>query len=461
MLKKKNVIKHLKQFLIWYAIAIVLLMIFIIVILFTNDYEDGKKFKTFIRIVEIFIKNKLTYFVLTIPYLIFVFIRSFVRDYQKQKIKGLLKGIGLKLLLPLLLIWGSLKSIDVYRQSEHFNYLWDYSIENTSPTIRDLYALDNKQRGFHIFGWTDYSEAFETLKTNNVEWITFVPFLNQSEYNKPNKDFKFRDSDSLKRHERWRNAIIRADSFQFKTIMKPHIWLTNTENGVWRSDISMTNQEDWTIWFNNYSNQILEYAALAESMNMPFLCIGTELHKTVLEQPDKWRQLIKDVREIYSGKLTYAANWNQEVYDVTFWDELDFIGIQAYFPIAENENPELEELENGWKNHIDALKKLHDQYNKPIVFTELGYKSTTDAGIRPWEWNSVDNRFHKKISKRTQALCYQAFFNTVWKETWLEGVHIWEWQSRIKETDGNNNDFVVQGKPALNIIAKEFRRVIK
>ena len=105
MLKKKNVIKHLKQFLVWYAIAIVLLMIFIIIILFTNDYEDGKKFKTFIRIVEIFIQNKLTYFVLTIPYLIFVFIRSFVRDYQKQKIKGLIKGIGLKLLLPFLLIF--------------------------------------------------------------------------------------------------------------------------------------------------------------------------------------------------------------------------------------------------------------------------------------------------------------------------------------------------------------------
>ena len=223
MLKKKNVIKHLKQFLVWYAIAIVLLMIFIIVILFTNDYEDAKKFKTFIRIVEIFIQNKLTYFVLTIPYLIFVFIRSFVRDYQKQKIKGLLKGIGLKLLLPILLIWGSLKSIDVYRQSEHFNYLWDYSIENTSPTIRDLYALDNKQRGFHIFGWTDYSEAFETLKNPTKEQI--------EQHNNDIKDIQNKIDSTFEVTKTIDEPSYRLDEskYQYK-YSNQYEWLNNTQD---------------------------------------------------------------------------------------------------------------------------------------------------------------------------------------------------------------------------------------
>ena len=458
MFNKQNILKNLKQFLLWYAIAIVILMVFIIII--TNDFQDSKKFETFIRIIEIFLKNKLTYFVLTIPYLLIIFIKSFIRDYKKQRAIGLLKGIGIKILLPALIISGSFQTINTYRQSEDFNYLWDYSIENKTASIRDLHAIDNKQRGFHIFGWTDYSKAFNTLKTNNVEWITFVPFLSQSNYNKPSLKPGIRKRDTLKRQERWRNAIKKADSFKFKTMLKPHIWLTNTDNGVWRSDINMPNQDDWDLWFKNYSNQILDYAALAESLKMPLFCIGTELYKTVVEQPEKWLQLIADIREIYSGKLIYAANWNQEVFDVPFWDALDFIGIQAYYPIAENENPELEELENGWKKHISSLTKLQKTHNKPIVFTELGYKSTTDAGIKPWEWNSMQNRFHKKISKRTQALCYQAFFNTVWKESWLKGVHFWEWQSRITETDGNNNDFAVQGKPALNIIAKEFRKVI-
>lgn len=460
MLLNKRILKNLKQFLLWYAIAIVILMVFIIIIIYANDFEADRRLEVFKEVLLRLFENLPTYIALTIPYLLFLLIRSIVNDYKKKKITGLVKGFGLKILLPALIIWGSLKSINVYRQSENFNYLWDYTIENKSPTIRNLYAQDKKQRGFHIFGWTDYANAFETLKTNNVEWVTFVPFLSQSNYNKPELNTGFRKSDSLKRQERWRNAIKQADSFQFKTMLKPHVWLTNTDNGVWRSDISMEDQAHWDLWFANYSATILEYATLAESLKMPLFCIGTELYKTVVEQPEKWLQLIADVRNIYSGKLIYAANWNQEVFDVPFWDALDYIGVQAYYPIAENENPELEELENGWKKHITSLKELQTKHSKPIVFTELGYKSTTDAGIRPWEWNSMQNRLHKKISKRTQALCYQAFFNTVWKESWLKGVHFWEWQSRITETDGNNNDFVVQGKPALNIIAKEFRKII-
>jgi Glycoside Hydrolase Family 113 len=170
--------------------------------------------------------------------------------------------------------------------------------------------------------------------------------------------------------------------------------------------------------------------------------------------------LIKKVRNIYSGKLTYAANWNSEVSDISFWDDLDFIGIQAYFPIAKNNNPTLSELEAGWVKHLEFLEVLNKKYNKPILFTELGYKSTPDAGKTPWEWNTLGNRFYKKISKRTQVLCYQAFFNMVWQQPWFGGVHIWEWQSR-SNTDGNNNAFTIQDKPALNIVAKGFAKIVK
>ncbi len=460
MTTKKPFLKHLKQFLIWYAITIVILIIVLAVIIIINDFAEDSMPSLLADILSTLFTNSPTYFILLIPYLLFVLIRSIVRDYKKRKFMGLLKGIGFKILLPVLIIWGSISSINHYRKNENYEYLWDYSIENKSSSIRDLYAIDKKQRGFHIFGWTDYLDSYEALKTNNVEWITFVPFLPQERYNTPSLNGRRRQNDSTDRHSRWKNAIQESKSFGFKIMLKPHVWLTNTNNGVWRSDITMASQDAWNLWFKKYREYILDYAQLAESLDLEMFCIGAELHTTVLEQPEQWRQLIADVRAIYSGKLTYAANWNQEVNDVPFWDALDFIGVQAYYPIAENENPELEELENGWKPHIDTLEALHSKYNKPIVFTELGYKSTTDSGIKPWEWNTMGNRFHKKISKRTQALCYQAFFNTVWQEPWLEGAHFWEWQSRVKETDGNNNAFLVQGKPALNVIAKEFKKVI-
>jgi hypothetical protein len=47
------------------------------------------------------------------------------------------------------------------------------------------------------------------------------------------------------------------------------------------------------------------------------------------------------------GKLTYAANWDK--YDqVSFWDELDFIEIQAYFPLTAQTSPTAEEIKKGW-----------------------------------------------------------------------------------------------------------------
>jgi hypothetical protein len=434
-----------------------MLAIFTGVIVLMNDFGGDSKFSVFTRIFASFFRNTPTYFILFIPYLLFTLIRSIVRDYKKQQFKDLLKGIGFKIAFPAIIIWGSIASINEYRQNEDYTYLWDYSIENNTESIRNLYVKDKKQRGFHIFGRTDYPTSFEALKTNNVEWLTHVPFLSQEIYNTPSLE-KSNDRDSLRRFERWEKILKQSEVYGFNIMLKPHVWLSNTDNGVWRSDISMQSQDQWDIWFKAYSAHILYYARLAELHNIKLFCIGTELHTAVLEQPEHWTRLIAQVRSIYSGKLTYAANWNQEVNDIPFWDALDFIGIQAYYPIAENENPELAELENGWKQHIDVLEAIHLKYNKPILFTELGYKSTTDAGIKPWEWNTLGNRFHKKISKRTQALCYQAFFNTVWQKEWLEGVHLWEWQSRVTETDGNNNSFLVQGKPALNVIAKEFKK---
>jgi len=405
------------------------------------------------------VKYPLSYFILLSPYLLFLLIRALIRDYKRHQFYGLGKGVFFKVILPVGLIWGGIQLVNNYRQTEDFDYKWDYSIENTSPKIRNLYQKDQKQRGIHFFGPSKDSLAFETLKTNNFEWLTLVPFISQEHHDKPTLGRGFSANDSTPKHRRWRNLVQASESYGFKIMLKPHIWLNNPSNGIWRSDIKMLSQKDWDAWFAEYSTYILDFAALAEDLDISLFCIGTELHATAIKQPKQWRQLIKEVRAVYSGKLTYAANWDTELYDIPFWEDLDFIGVQAYFPIAEHNNPKLAELEAGWEQHFTALETLYKTYNKPILFTELGYKSTADAGIKPWEWNTLGNQFYKKISKRTQALCYEAFFRTVWQQDWFEGAHLWEWQSRSRNGDGNNNAFTIQHKPALNVVAKGFGNI--
>jgi sugar phosphate isomerase/epimerase len=236
----------------------------------------------------------------------------------------------------------------------------------------------------------------------------------------------------------------------------------------------MESEADWKAWFDNYAIFILHYADVAEAGQMQSLCIGTELHQTVKQRPDDWRALIKKIRKVYHGELTYAANFYKEYEDVTFWDELDFIGIQGYFPLTNSENPTVEELLAGWKPHVQAIEELAQKYGKQVVFTEIGYKSTKDAAINPWDWPDFAGASHADTSTVTQARCYEAMFQTFADKEWLDGLFIWKWHPgkyvrsaesearRAQRTAQGNRDFprigfTPHGKAAQQVMKKWFK----
>lgn len=216
-----------------------------------------------------------------------------------------------------------------------------------------------------------------------------------------------------------------AHKANVKTMLKPHIWLRKSDD-KWRSEIAMNNTADWDAWFESYRNWILHYARIAESSKIEALCIGTELYQTTKQHPDQWKSIIADIRKVYSGQLTYAANWYKEYEEITFWGELDYIGIQAYFPLSKNDNPTQNELTKSWSKHKKRLAKLSEKYDKKIVFTEIGYKNTTDAAKEPWTWPQ-DLDPSVKINEETQINCYNALFESLWSEPWFDGLFIWKW----------------------------------
>ena len=59
-------------------------------------------------------------------------------------------------------------------------------------------------------------------------------------------------------------------------------------------------------------------------------------------------------RAVYKGKLTYAANWDGEFEEVAFWDALDVIGVQAYFPLTEERVPSVTKLTQAWAPYADV-----------------------------------------------------------------------------------------------------------
>ncbi|MEL6538000.1 MAG: hypothetical protein AAFQ98_21460 [Bacteroidota bacterium] len=100
-----------------------------------------------------------------------------------------------------------------------------------------------------------------------------------------------------------------------------------------------------------------------------------------------WRELIRQVRTVYSGQLTYAANFDN-YHRVGFWDALDVVGVNAYFPLTENtEEPQVTQIAQAWENHsaqfYQSLERM-DLPQHPVLFTELGYTRQAGTLVAPW-----------------------------------------------------------------------------
>lgn len=234
-----------------------------------------------------------------------------------------------------------------------------------------------------------------------------------------------------------------------KVMIKPQIWVWR---GEFTGNIMMNSEENWKELEDSYSSFILEYATLAQEVSAEIFCIGTELELFIKYRPEYWSGIIQDIRVIYKGKLTYAANWD-EFRRTPFWDQLDYIGVDAYFPVSNNQTPTFEDCLEGWKTHKPIIKKVSRTYNKPILFTEYGYRSVDYSGKAPW----VSDRSMNQVNLEAQVNTTKALFETFWEEDWFVGGFIWKWFHKHEDVGGKDNPmFTPQNKPVEEIIKKHY-----
>ncbi len=389
-----------------------------------------------------------------IVFSLFLVVRYFIRLYKKKGGHIFFKQLAYRLLIPILGVFIVFKSIIYVNANENYDFNWDENLMNLALTPNDFYELDRMHRGMSVFGWDTKTNdaAIDSLIKANIEWVAVIPFIDQEDETSITvrrpvaKDAVWKSRDSI-----FIQSIKQLKAKGLHVNLKPHLW---TFSG-WRANLTLNSDEAWNTWFDSYEAYILYYARMAEFTGAELFCIGTELKTSIKKQPERWKALIKKVRAIYSGQLTYAANWHDEYEYIDFWDQLDFIGIQAYFPLTKNKNPDLATIENGWTKHIKKLEGLYQMYHKPILFTEIGYKSDASATIKPWEWGSYLSVLSEKKSDRTQQLAYEAFFNQLWHKKWFAGAYFWQWHTYSKKGDVDLNlDFSPRFKPAENTMAK-------
>jgi hypothetical protein len=254
-------------------------------------------------------------------------------------------------------------------------------------------------------------------------------------------------------------AISQAEADGLSVFLKPQI---DPSSGEWRA---LYDFSDPATFFANYQAFIVHYAEIAQATGVQMLSIGSELQSlTGAQYLPEWTTIINAVRQVYSGELTYASAYS-ETATVSFWSQLDVIGVNPYEALTTVANPTVAQLEAGWTTTpnpvlnneapVTFYQNLAAQYNKQILFTEIGYRSvngTNTLNGQNGAYNSATYPFYPYQSYQQQSTALEAFFQTFaqYGTSWLAGADLWEWNPNPSNV--LTDDFSVQGKPALSVV---------
>jgi hypothetical protein len=288
----------------------------------------------------------------------------------------------------------------------------------------------------------------QEVQVSKAQWIAVVPY-GFTRVGTPTLKYESNGAyDWGESHEGVKVTIDSAHKAGLKVMLKPQVWV----GGGWIGGLDFATDADWTQWENDYEKYILPFAKIADSTKVDLLCIGTEIKLSATKRPQFWRNLIAKTRAIYHGKLVYAANWDEYPL-ITFWDKLDYIGIDAYFSLVPKATPSVSELAEAWKPHLTEIQTFQKQQKKPVLFTEFGYMPIDSCTYKSWEIEK--RRRGMPINELSQANAIDALFTVFWKEHWWAGGFLWKWFPEVKATEGRDmKDYTPQGKQAINVLQK-------
>ncbi len=251
------------------------------------------------------------------------------------------------------------------------------------------------------------------------------------------------------------HAIREAKKLGMKVMLKPHLDLIDTSDGSWRGEIACVKEPQWEEWFDKYTEFIMHYIDIANKEKVEMFCVGTELSATATVKGYLWKDVIKKVRSKYSGRLTYAAHWDRYM-DIRFWDQLDYVGINAYFPLTEKMEPTYDELKAGWTKWVDEMERFQKKVQKPIIFPEIGCCSADGAAIRPWEHFP-----RSEVNVNLQSDYYRVLLETFWEKEWFYGLYWWSWGTNVRMGGKWNRGFTPQNKPAEDVVKEWYSKRVK
>jgi hypothetical protein len=346
--------------------------------------------------------------------------------------------------------------------------------------MRQLRHRAHADRALFVTRWIQYWE--DPLRGDDLSSTDINPAYGSAKVcrGRPRTDYTKCQTPSLAATAK---AMRYAKSLGLKVGLKPLVDVgRNPQAQAGREFVNFNEAEARTAWFESYRAMLGRYAKIARDVGAETLVIGTGLTKMTDSFPEQeeWRRLIQDIRTGdlmgdakggFTGTLTYAARWDsiyKDAYDpdvnLFFWDELDEIGVEGFWPLIngsdpDHDNPSVARLREGWTFNFlaggmppgAALRALHEEYQRPVVLTGLGYLSRGGTSAAPFNGDYAQKGVGGKVNQEAQERPIHASFD-FWSGVarqggWFRGIYWWNWLPKIGYVK-NNGDYTAQGKLA-------------
>ena len=279
--------------------------------------------------------------------------------------------------------------------------------------------IENAYHPNRGYGSAAYERTLDETKRMGATWIAVTAFGRVHDLSGRGVDPTFEQPFEQNRAAITK-AIGQAHARGLRVMLVPHLWV---ESSQWRAEIDPKTEAGWDTWTKSYGAWVKGWAEVAETTHAEIFSAGVELRSWVTTPHARsFSTLIHEIRGAYKGQITYSANWD-DVDSTLVLPDLDIIGINAFYPLAEKDGARFETLLEGGERVRQKVRALADVWNKPVLFTEIGYTTRPDPAIRPWEW--PDEMKHPKVDETAQADAYRALLAPLLDEPRFMGFFVW------------------------------------
>lgn len=341
------------------------------------------------------------------------------------------------------------KEWQLYIEEIKENYTTEKNDKNILPYLKGFNFAHEGYRIFNGYGSQKAKQSLIHQKNMGANSMAIVPYTFMQNGTQVSAIPVIKRA-GMENEESIITSSEHAQNLNLQVVLKPQIWLGNNQ---WPGEIEMNSEKEWKQFFKHYRHWIFHHAILAEIYNWEVLCIGTEMVKTTLKRKKDWINLVEDIRKIYGGQLTYAANWGEEFENTEIWSTLDFIGINCYYPLSQQDEASDEELEAAFGEVMKKIERVHRKYKKPVVFTEIGFPSLYAPWKKPHEdWGDFEE------NQKHQERCYEIVFKCIKNKQWCNGILWWKYPSDTEYEPRRKTGFTPHNKLAEHTVEKWFKR---